>query len=36
MLANLTVGKRIALGFGIALTLMAGLGAVGYWGTQSL
>ncbi len=36
MFARITVGTRIALGFGFVLTLMAGLGVVGFLSVRSL
>ena len=35
-LANMKVGKRLALGFGICLALTIGIGAMAYWGVASL
>ena len=35
-LANMKVGKRLALGFGICLALTVGIGAMAYWGLASL
>ncbi len=36
MLNNLKIGKRLGLGFGILLLIMAGIGVTGYWGVRSL
>jgi methyl-accepting chemotaxis protein len=35
-LANMRVGKRLALGFGICLVLTIGIGAMAYWGLASM
>jgi methyl-accepting chemotaxis protein len=35
-LANMKVGRRLALGFGICLVLTIGIGSMAYWGLASL
>ncbi|MBN1343434.1 MAG: CZB domain-containing protein [Phycisphaerae bacterium] len=36
MARSMTIGKRIALGFGIVLTLLVGVGGVAYWGVGGM
>ena len=35
MLKNMKIGRRLGLGFGLILALMAGVAAVGYWGVMA-
>ena len=35
MLQNITIGRRLALAFGLLLTLMLGLAGAGYWGAKN-
>jgi methyl-accepting chemotaxis protein len=35
MLQNMTIGRRLAIAFGLLLTLMLGLAGAGYWGAKS-
>jgi methyl-accepting chemotaxis protein len=36
MLRNMKIGTRLLFGFGLALAVLVGVGAAGYWGVQSV
>lgn len=36
MLKNITIGKRLALGFGLIVLLLVAIGSSGYWGIEAI
>src|SRR5262249_44336285 len=36
MLKNMSIGKRLALGFGLVVLLLVAIGVSGYWGIEAI